>query len=55
MNKKEIEKFKKEAAKKETNIFDHLKKAETDAAFRQAERYKAFLDNGKTEREASKP
>ena len=52
MNKKEIEKLKKEITKKETNIFDHLKKTETDAAFRQAERYKVFLDNGKTEREA---
>ena len=52
MNKKEIEKLKKEITKKETNIFDHLKKAETDAAFEMADRYKTFLDNGKTEREA---
>ncbi|MFO7753813.1 MAG: aminopeptidase [Desulfobacteraceae bacterium] len=52
MNKKEIEKLKKETFKKETHIFDHLKKAETDQAFEMAERYKTFLDKGKTEREA---
>ncbi len=50
MNKKEIEKLQKRIARKEKNVFDHLNKKEKEAAFAMADRYRAFLDNGKTER-----
>ncbi|MCD4744456.1 MAG: aminopeptidase [Desulfobacteraceae bacterium] len=52
MNKKEIEKLEKNILKKDKSAFDYLNKKETSFAFSFAEKYKTFLDNAKTEREA---
>ena len=52
MNKKELEKLQKKIFKKDKNAFDYLNKKEESLAFSFAERYKTFLDNAKTEREA---
>ena len=52
MNKKELEKLTKKILKKDKNTFDYLNKKEESLAFSFAEKYKIFLDNAKTEREA---
>lgn len=52
MNKKELEKFSKKILKKDKNCFDYLNAKEKSQAFSFAEKYKTFLDNAKTEREA---
>ena len=52
MNKRELERLKKNILKKNKNAFDYLNKKETSSAFSFAEKYKTFLNNAKTEREA---
>ena len=53
MNKKEVEKLKKQLFKKDRLVWDELSEKEIDRAFKLAEDYKDFLDRSKTEREAA--
>ena len=53
MNKKEVEKLKKQLFKKDRLVWDELSEKEIDRAFNLAEDYKDFLDRSKTEREAA--
>lgn len=52
MNKASIKRLEKELKFKSTLVWDRLKPVERKAALKLAEDYKAFLDAGKTEREA---
>jgi aspartyl aminopeptidase len=54
MNKKEIEKLKKQLSKKDRLVWDELSATDTIEAFSLAEDYKGFLDRSKTEREAAR-
>ncbi|HGY10771.1 MAG TPA: aminopeptidase, partial [Desulfobacterales bacterium] len=54
MNKTQLRKIKKAILKKETLAFDQLTKKQKVELFEFSERYKKFLDQSKTEREAAK-
>jgi aspartyl aminopeptidase len=54
MNKKEIEKLKKQLSKKDRLVWDELSATDTKEAFSLADDYKSFLDRSKTEREAAR-
>ncbi len=54
MNKAQIKKLKEILLKKRPLVFDHLDKKDKEQVFQFCEKYKAFLDQSKTEREAAR-
>ncbi len=52
LNKKEVENLEKRILRKQVLVWDHLLQKEKEEAFVIGNRYKTFLDNAKTEREA---
>ncbi|MBT3387669.1 MAG: aminopeptidase, partial [Desulfobacula sp.] len=54
MDKTQLKKIKNTLVKKQTLVFDQLTKAQKNQAFKFNDLYKAFLDQSKTEREATR-